>query len=53
MKVIKWTGQVQDRLKWKGAVERGKTVRSCSAIEGEEVMLLHGNELGKVYQIGP
>jgi hypothetical protein len=26
MKIIKWTGQVQDRLKWKGIVEKDKTV---------------------------
>jgi hypothetical protein len=26
MKIIKWTGQVQDRLKWKGTVEKAKTV---------------------------
>jgi hypothetical protein len=26
MKLIKWTGQVQDRHKWKDAVEKGKTV---------------------------
>jgi hypothetical protein len=26
MKIIKWTGQVQDRLKWKGIVEKAKTV---------------------------
>jgi len=26
MKLIKWTGQVQDRLKWKGIVERVKNV---------------------------
>jgi hypothetical protein len=36
MKLIKWTGQVQDRLKWKGTVERAKTVRRCSDIEEEE-----------------
>jgi hypothetical protein len=36
IKFINWTGQVQDRLKWKGVVERAKTVRSCSAIEEEE-----------------
>jgi hypothetical protein len=26
MEIIKWTGQVQDRLKWKGIVEKDKTV---------------------------
>ena len=26
MKLIKWTGQVQDRLKWKDIVEKAKTV---------------------------
>jgi hypothetical protein len=26
MKLIKWTGQVQDRLKWKDTVEKIKTV---------------------------
>ena len=26
MKLIKWTEQVQDRLKWKGIVENTKTV---------------------------
>jgi hypothetical protein len=26
MKLIKWTEQVQDRLKWKGIVENVKTV---------------------------
>ena len=26
MKRIKWTEQVQDRLKWKGIVEKAKTV---------------------------
>jgi hypothetical protein len=26
MKIIKWTGQVQDRLKWKGIVEKAKTL---------------------------
>ena len=26
MKLIKWTGQVQDRLKWKDIVEKVKTV---------------------------
>jgi len=26
MKLIKWTEQVQDRLKWKGAVEKAKTL---------------------------
>jgi hypothetical protein len=26
MKLIKWTGQVQDRLKWKGVVEKAKTL---------------------------
>jgi hypothetical protein len=26
MKLIKWTGQVQDRLKWKGIVEKAKTL---------------------------
>jgi hypothetical protein len=26
MKIIKWTGQVQDRHKWKGIVEKAKTV---------------------------
>jgi hypothetical protein len=26
MKIIKWTGQAQDRLKWKGIVEKAKTV---------------------------
>ena len=26
MKLIKWTEQVQDRLKWKGIVEKAKTV---------------------------
>ena len=26
MKLIKWTEQVQDRLKWKGTVEKAKTV---------------------------
>jgi hypothetical protein len=36
MKLIKWTRQVQDCLKWKGIVERAKTVQSCSAIEEEE-----------------
>jgi len=25
-KLIKWTEQVQDRLKWKGIVEKAKTV---------------------------
>jgi hypothetical protein len=36
MKLMKWAEQVQDRLKWKDIVEKGKTVRSCSAIEEEE-----------------
>jgi hypothetical protein len=35
VKLIKWTGQVQDRLKWKGIVGKTKTVQSCSDI-GEE-----------------
>ena len=26
MKLIKWIEQVQDRLKWKGTVEKAKTV---------------------------
>jgi len=26
MKIIKWTEQVQDRLKWKGIVEKAKTL---------------------------
>jgi hypothetical protein len=26
MKIIKWTGQVQDRIKWKGTVENAQTV---------------------------
>jgi hypothetical protein len=26
MEIIKWTGQVQDRLKWEGIVEKAKTV---------------------------
>jgi len=26
MKLIKWTEQVQDSLKWKGTVEKAKTV---------------------------
>jgi hypothetical protein len=26
MKIIKWTGQVQDCLEWKGIVEKAKTV---------------------------
>jgi hypothetical protein len=26
MKLTKWTGQVQDRLKWKDIVEKAKTV---------------------------
>jgi hypothetical protein len=26
MKLIKWTGQVQDRLKWKDIVEKAKTL---------------------------
>jgi late competence protein required for DNA uptake (superfamily II DNA/RNA helicase) len=26
MKLIKWTEQVQDRLKWKGNVEKAKTL---------------------------
>jgi hypothetical protein len=26
MKIIKWTGKFQDRLKWKGVVEKAKTV---------------------------
>jgi len=26
MKLIKWTEQVQDRLKWKGTVEKAKSV---------------------------
>ena len=26
MKLIKWTEQVQDRLEWKGIVEKAKTV---------------------------
>jgi hypothetical protein len=26
IKIIKWTGQLQDRLKWKGIVEKAKTV---------------------------
>jgi hypothetical protein len=26
MKLIKWTGQVQDRLKWKDIVEKTKTL---------------------------
>jgi hypothetical protein len=26
LKLIKWTGQVQDSLKWKGTVEKAKTV---------------------------
>jgi hypothetical protein len=26
MKIIKWAGQVQDRLKWKGTVGKDKTV---------------------------
>jgi tRNA A37 threonylcarbamoyladenosine biosynthesis protein TsaE len=26
MKLIEWTGQVQDRLKWKGIVEKAKTL---------------------------
>jgi hypothetical protein len=27
MKLIKWTGQVQNHLKWKGTVEKAKTTR--------------------------
>jgi hypothetical protein len=27
MKLIKWTEQVQNRLKWKDIVEKAKTVR--------------------------
>jgi hypothetical protein len=26
MKIIKWTGQVQDRIKWKGIVEKVKSL---------------------------
>jgi hypothetical protein len=26
MKIIEWTGQVQDRLKWKGIVEKARTL---------------------------
>jgi len=26
MKLIKWTEQVQDRLKWEGIVEKAKTL---------------------------
>jgi hypothetical protein len=26
MKLIKWTGQVQDHFKWKGTVEKAKTL---------------------------
>jgi hypothetical protein len=26
MEIIKWTGQVRDRLQWNGIVEKGKTV---------------------------
>jgi hypothetical protein len=36
MKITKWTGQVQDRLKWKGVVGKAKTVRSCSDILEED-----------------
>jgi hypothetical protein len=37
MKLIKWTGQVQDGLKWKGTVQKAKTLyQSCSPIEEEE-----------------
>jgi hypothetical protein len=39
MKLIKWTGQVQDRLKRKGIVERAKTVRRCSAIVEEQIYI--------------
>ena len=35
MKLIKWTEQVQDHLKWKGIVEKAKTL-SCSAKHEEE-----------------
>jgi hypothetical protein len=38
MKIIKWTGEVQDRLKWKGIVEKAKTT-SCSAIEEDDYTL--------------
>jgi hypothetical protein len=45
MEIIKWTGQVQDRLKWKGIVEKAKTLllrrprlyQSCSTIEEEKI----------------
>jgi len=30
MKLIKWTEQVQDRLKWKASVEKAKTVSELS-----------------------
>jgi hypothetical protein len=36
MKIIKWSGQVQDRLKWKGIVEKPRLYHSCRAIEKED-----------------
>ena len=37
---MKWTEQVQDRLKWKDIVEKAKTL-SCSAVEEEEEQQHH------------
>jgi len=38
MNLIKWTGQVQDRLKWKG---RSRLYRNCSATGEEKGVVSH------------
>jgi hypothetical protein len=40
MKFIKWTEQVQDRLKWKEAVENPRLYQSCSSKQEEELHLI-------------
>jgi hypothetical protein len=36
MKFIKWTEQVQDRLKWRLLLRKPRLYQSCSAEEEEE-----------------
>jgi len=40
MKLIKWTEQVQDRLKRKEVVEKPRLYQSCSSKQEEELHLI-------------
>ena len=44
MKLIKWTEQVQDHLKWKGIVEKAKTVPEKEEEEEEKKKEEEGEE---------